>query len=197
MIAPDDQPLQAQSSISTSIRSAAEVGFIKPPGIPESIDKVEIMHIKGPWRTKSAGNLEVLFNMPAEFMRTLLTYDRRELSLLGRDIRGLRIYRIYGIPGGQTGGGEFHRIRRELLFAMTGLAELVCEDLYGGRRAFILDGQTGAYIPPYILHTYRTRTQAELLVVANTTFSPEDPWTHDTYAASAFSALKENVVRGR
>jgi hypothetical protein len=76
-----------------------------------SIDSVRIIKHKGPWTTKSGGKLDVLTSIPIDLINNgLLRYDVSELSLLVRDIRGLRLYivsEIRGIKLAGTNGTEY------------------------------------------------------------------------------------------
>lgn len=158
-----------------------------------TVDDVRFMPQRGPWETKSRGQLMVTLALPIPVLNThFLFYDPEELaSVLPFDIRGLRLYTVRGLPENSIGGTEFHRIREEMVFVLDGLVLWTCEDLAGNIRELLLDPTTGVWMPPYILHTYQAlKPDSGLLVIANTLFDPEDPSTHDTYPADSFHQLQ-------
>jgi hypothetical protein len=163
----------------------------KPLSNPDSIEYVSEIEARGPWKTKSDAELKVLFAMPYDKLLEFLKYDENELRQLPENITGLRSYSVKGLVKGSLGGMEFHRIRKELLFGLEGVVDVECEDVYENKRRFRLDSQYGIYIPPFILHTYKTIEDGGVLVVANTLFNPEDKTTHDTYSQIIFRKLQE------
>lgn len=164
--------------------------------VSSSVDNVKEIYGNGPWHSKSGGELQVLFNLPFDVMRTFSSdYDPAELASIPTDIRGLRSYRVTGIPRGAIGANEWHKLRRELVFATEGTVRWTCEDTAGRKKVITLDGQRGALVPPGILHTYEALTDnASLLVIANTIFIPEDPSTHDSYSAESFKELQASPI---
>jgi len=158
-----------------------------------TVDEISEIPARGPWQTKSGGDLMVTMAMDYEVLQsTYLHYDESETgSIIGKfDIRGLRIYTVRGLREGQIGGTEWHRIREEMVFSLEGSVRWVCEDLYGGTREFLLNGNEGLWMPPFILHTYHVLEGGSgLLVVANTLFDPHNVSTHDTYSTEAFREL--------
>jgi dTDP-4-dehydrorhamnose 3,5-epimerase-like enzyme len=157
-----------------------------------SVDDVQEVIGRGPWQTKSGGELRVLFNLPFEALeKGFWQYDEAELAKIPQDVRGLRSYKVTGVPKGSTGANEWHKLRHELVFAFEGTVRWVCEDLTGKQKTFMLDAERGVWVRPYILHSYEAlASTASLLVVANTLFIPEDPTTHDTYTAESFRELQ-------
>ena len=151
-----------------------------------SVKNVTEISIRGPWKTKSDAELSVLFALPYQVVTTMFSYEQRELDKLSQDIRGLRTYTVKNIKPGKVGGGEFHRIRTELLFALKGEVEVTCEDLQGAIAASTLDQKKGILIPPFIMHTYRALSEADLLIIANTLYYTDDPETFDTYERKFF-----------
>lgn len=155
---------------------------------------VRVMEARGPWITKSKAKLMVTFAIPLSILeKSYFRYDEKELAIMpgGFDVRGLRIYNVRDIPTGTVGGTEWHRIREEMVFVLEGEVEWVCEDVYGGKREFILGEDGGVWMPPYILHTYRALIPGSgLMVVTNTMFDPSDPRTHDSYPQSVFRELQ-------
>jgi len=149
------------------------------------IKDVHLFEGNGPWATKSGGHLKRLFQMSlSEAKDDFFHYEDGEQ---GPDIRGFRVYVIEGLPENGIGGMEFHKIRKELVFVLHGSVRWICEDLFGGRQEWILDGKTGLYMPPYILHTYYVQQAGTvLLAVANTLFTADNPATHDTYSLELF-----------
>jgi len=162
--------------------------------IPFSIKDVRLMEVRGPWQTKSRGNLMVLssFSNNEVDWKEFFKWDERELKNIP-DIRGLRYYIVKDLPKDKVGGGEFHKIRQEVIFATHGSVKWECEDLLGNRKITILTSQNGIWIPPFMLHKYKALVEGtELAVVANTTFDPKNPLTHDTFSISEFQKLAEH-----
>lgn len=156
------------------------------------VEEINEWKCRGPWRTKSEGNLFVnmALSLAAVYER-YFSYDEDELKKIPEDIRGFRMYMVRGIPAGKIGGGEFHRIRREIIFGLEGVVDLECEDLFGGRKKFVITPQNGVCVPPSILHTYKAQDEKSgLLVLANTLFDPGNPKTHDTFSAAEFRGLR-------
>lgn len=160
-----------------------------------TIADVQEIARKGPWATKSGGELNVLFGIPFELIQhKFFMYDDEELSAVPKDIRGLRSYKVNNIPKGSIGANEWHTLRQELVFAISGKVRWTCEDIHGRKSTTILDDSTGIWVPPYILHTYETLSDnSSLLVVANTIFTPDDPATHDTHSADAFHRMQDSL----
>ena len=158
--------------------------------IPFSIKDVKLMEVRGPWQTKSRGNLMVLFSSNEVDLKKFFKWDEIELKKTP-DIRGLRIYVVKDLPKRKIGGREFHKIRQEVVFATKGAVQWTCEDLYGNTQTEVLTFQNGILIPPFVLHTYKVLIEGtELTVVANTTFDPEDSQTHDTFSAAEFREIQ-------
>lgn len=177
------------------VRSPQEsIAHTKAFGNPPRLQDVIEISSTGPWNTKSQGALRVLLGIAPDMLRRFFNYDKRELDLIGRDIRGLRLYTVDGIGPRRTGGGEFHRIRNEFLFVTEGEVDVWCEDTWGSEVSFSLTKEKGLFIPPFILHTYVARTNACLLVVANTLFDASDSPSHDTYPYEVFSALRKQQM---
>lgn len=157
-----------------------------------SIEKVRVVDQRGPWKTKSGGELTVVGSWDFGQAEELLSYPADELAKLPRDIRGLRIYSVAHLPLGRTGASEFHRVRQETVFVMKGQVKWTCEDISGKTREIDLTAQQGVYNPPYILHTYTVLEEdSHLVVLANTTFDPDDPNTHDTFPVEEFRRLQK------
>ena len=165
----------------------------KPIYVIPTIKDIKLLPNKGPWPTKSNGQLSVLFGM--DFIDTqekFFHYEESELSKITSDIRGMRSYSVNGLKNKSIGANEWHRLRNELMFAIKGSAKLICEDAYGNQKEFTLDHSMGVWVPPFILHTYEAlQDDTELLVIANTLFSPNDPTTHDSFSRVDFQLLQE------
>ena len=149
---------------------------------------------KGPWETKSGGELNVLLSFPINLIYAFLQYDKRELKNMpeGWDIRGFRKYSVRALPKGRVGGGEFHRIRREIIIGLEGEVNFELEDINGNVRNHIIDITSGTYIPPFILHSYEVlKENSGLLITCNTLFDPDNPRTHDTYSRETFRKLQD------
>jgi len=122
-----------------------------------------------------------------------MSFDQGELEKyfkyegnLEPDIRGLRIYMITGLEKGKKGGGEFHKIRQEIVLCLHGLVKWELMDLNGRERMMVIDKNRGVYFPTYILHTYEVLEDATLLVIANTLYDSENPLTFDTFPGKEF-----------
>lgn len=165
-----------------------------PTRVPKRVDQVVELVGRGPWQSKSGGELRVGFALPQGQVDRFFSYDPEELALVPEDIRGLRVYTVRGIPEGTIGGTETHRVREEIVYGLEGEVWWECEDLWGNKREFVLTPQLGVWMPPYILHTYRSRTSgAGLLVVCNTLFNPDNPATFDTFGVEEFRALQQTA----
>lgn len=156
------------------------------------VDSIQTHETRGPWRSKSGGNLDVMCAMSRKALSRFLDFDNPDFETLPHDIRGLRLYTVSDIPAGAIGGAEWHKIRTELVTALSGRAILQCVDLQGAQRDFTLDGRVSVIIPPSILHTYQAlEDNTRLQVVANTLFIPEEPSTHDTFSKETFLQLMQ------
>jgi hypothetical protein len=158
------------------------ITYEKPALRLSSVRDVEEFECKGPWKTKSEGDLSALFALPFQKVQRLFKYDEEELSRIPKDIRGLRSFRINNIRAGKAGGGEFHRVRTELIFALKGTVRFVCKDSNGTASIHTINKYRGILIPPFIQHSYEAIEDADLLVFANTLFDPESPETLDVYS---------------
>lgn len=167
--------------------------MLKPTYPISKIKDITLLPNKGPWPTKSNGQLNVLFNIDLSTLnKKFLNYESSELDKIKLDIRGLRSYRVEGLRNGSIGANEFHRIRNELMFVVSGSVKWTCEDVYGDIKEFIINQFTGLWVPPFILHTYEAlEDDTELLVIANTLFFPDDPTTHDSFGRAAFKKLQK------
>jgi dTDP-4-dehydrorhamnose 3,5-epimerase-like enzyme len=158
-----------------------------------NVDEVHTLQRTGPWETKSGGQLNVLFDIQLEDLRShYFNYEKLELDKIIHDIRGLRSYQVDNLQAGAIGAQEWHRIRNELVFVTKGSIKWTCEDIYGQKLEFILNKDIGIWVPPFILHTYESlQDNSTLLVVANTLYLPDEPTTHDTFSASDFTNLQK------
>ena len=155
---------------------------------PPRVGDIRELRMTGPWRSKSGGTLSVPFALPYARMMDLFDYDPAELDRVPLDIRGLRMFVLEDMPTGGVGGGEFHRIRIEIVFTVKGRVRWVCEDLYGARKEFTPPRDCSFYLPPFILHTMEAVEHGSaLVVIANTLYNADDPRTHDTYPAAEFA----------
>lgn len=167
-----------------------DIAAHKPAKEPFTVNDVKEIDAKGPWNTKSGGELRVLFALPKDIVATLTAYDESELKLLSQDIRGLRSYAVRNIPKGAIGGIEIHRVRHEMLFVTEGVFDVECEDVHGKKKTVRIDQNKGVWIPPFVLHTYKAVEPGSLLVVCNTLFDPNDPKTQDSYGLEGFKKLQ-------
>lgn len=166
----------------------------RPITSPATVNEIKEIPIKGPWKTKSEAELRVLFSLPYDEIQKYLSYDQQELQNIPIDIRGLRSYSVTDLKEGSVGAMEFHRVRKEILFSLNGIIEVECEDVYKNVRNFTLNGSTGLFVPPFILHTYKVKRSGDIIVIANTLFYPDDSRTHDSYSIEIFKKLQENYL---
>lgn len=151
-----------------------------------TIDDVKKLEVKGPWTTKSEANLDLIFQMPLDDARKFLNYN----SGISKKFMGLRAYSVRGINPGINGGGEFHKIRKEILFGLEGSVSMTIEDLRGETKHFSIDSRHGIYLPNFLLHTYRAEEDnSGLIVIANTLYDDKNP-TRDVYSREKFEELK-------
>lgn len=163
-----------------------------------SIEKIEILNGGGPWQTKSGGQLDVLFQLPIDFIQQqYFNYEEERLRELPIDIRGLRAYSVQKINKGSKGAGEWHKLRSELVFAIDGSAKWTCEDIHGSKETVILSNGAGVYTPPGIMHTYTAlEDDTRLLVISNTLFDATNPSTQDSYTIESFQQLQAQCREG-
>jgi hypothetical protein len=162
-----------------------------------SIDDIKIVETRGPWASKSGGELNVLMALPQEVVAEFLDYYHPGFDTVqqrtGKNIRGLRVYNVNGIPKDSIGAMEWHDIRTECVVALGGSAVWQCVDFDGKETEVVLDGKTSVIVPPGILHTYiALEDNTRLQVICNTLFDPEDPLTHDTYSKELFTRLQKS-----
>lgn len=153
--------------------------------IPSVNDVMEIA-VRGPWPTKSHGSLNVLTTLSYEEMSSFFCYESTELQRIKSDIRGFRVYNVSNLSKGAVGGNEWHRIKKEIVFATKGSFEIYLKDsLKNERTVLISPSSQGVYIPPFVLHTYKAlEDNSELTVITNTLYNVDDPNTYDVYEAS-------------
>lgn len=143
------------------------------------------------WQTKSGGILEVLYKLDYAMVMRFLDYDSEEFQRLP-ELRGLRSYRVSDITLGAVGAKEWHKARNEIVFALSGSLRWTCEDVYGGKKEYVLDGSNAVFTPRGILHTYTALSErASIGVLANTLFDASDPTTHDSYPVEEFRTIAE------
>lgn len=159
-----------------------------------SINDVVTFAPRGPWTTKSNGELDVLFAIPFELIEgRYFSYDKAELEKLPEDIRGFRSYRVSKLQKGAEGANEWHRIRNEIVVTSKGSVSWTVEDMHGQIAEFTLATGESIWIPPYIIHTYNPLSDdTELTVLASTLFIPDNPATHDTFSRDSFDALQKS-----
>ncbi|MDO8583592.1 MAG: WxcM-like domain-containing protein [bacterium] len=162
------------------------------PRVYASIEQIQVIKTVGPFRTKSAGVLNVRLAVPfVRLPQSFFVYDEEALARAPIDLRGLRLYTVTELMRGAEGGGEFHEIRTEFVIVVRGTIRWMCEDLARGKREFVLTQNEAILMPPHICHHYRVDADhSELMIIANTLFDPADPRTHDTYSAEVFHSLQ-------
>jgi hypothetical protein len=121
-----------------------------------TVKDVQIIERRGPWSTKSGGELNVLFGLPFDQLKDqYFDYETAELLKIHEDVRGLRAYFVSKLPKDAIGANEWHRIRNELVFALNGPVEWTFEDFYAEKETIVLDENNGVWIPNFILHSYK------------------------------------------
>lgn len=162
-----------------------------------TVNDIQEITARGPWTSKSGGELNVAFALPQEQLKAFLDFENPEFDYVekvsGHNIRGLRSYMVSDIPEESVGGKEWHRARSEYIGALAGSALWQFVDFAGNEREFVTDRKTSVIIPPGILHTYTGLEEGTALqIIANTLFVPEDPLTHDTFSQESFHETREN-----
>lgn len=160
---------------------------------PPTVKQVKALKTQGPWHTKSHGELDVLFALDYQALTDrYFSYASKARQKAKTDIRGLRMYRVSKLKIGSIGANEWHALRNELVIVTHGSFQWICEDLKGGVKELTLTRELGVWVPPYILHSYKSlEDNSELLVLANTLFTPGDTNTHDTYSLEEFKDLQK------
>lgn len=156
---------------------------------PNTLNNVTLIPARGPWNTKSEGQLNVLFNLDTLTLSNFLSYD----SLLSKeeaDIRGLRMYHLSKLKKGSVGAREWHKVRTEIVTVTKGRVLWSLKDMNGNEAEYELAPFTKSLvIPPRIMHTYTVlQDTSEIIVLANTLYNPDDASTHDTYPETSFSS---------
>ena len=167
--------------------------------VPKSVAQIGVFPNEGPWKSKSGGELNVLFARHLSFITGLFfEYDADELEKIPRDIRGLRMYRMDNIPKGGIGGNEFHRIRQEIIIPIKGRLVYECADLFGQKRDFDLTPKTSIWLPPLVMHTYQAQEDnSSIVVIANTLYDAADKETWDTYSLEEFNNLQRKFQKSK
>ncbi len=165
------------------------------PKITNTVEDIRIIETRGPWQSKSGGELNVLFQLEREDLESFLGFINPAFMAVqeetGIDIRGLRTYGVRGIPADSVGANEMHFARNELVSAIGGSALWICEDINGNQKTITLDENTSVICPAGLFHTYKAlENNTHLQVICNTLFNPEDPRTHDSYGEEKFRELQ-------
>lgn len=158
------------------------------------VSDIRIIEARGPWSTKSGGELAVSFSLSQNDTKAFLDFDNPEFELVRKasnvDIRGLRSYTVSNIGRDAIGAQEWHKARTEYVRAVAGTALWQCIDIMGNTEEYVLDQNLSVIIPPGIFHTYTALDEdTSLQVFCNTLFIPEDSRTHDTYNRDMFNEL--------
>ncbi len=151
-----------------------------------TISDVQVMLTKGPWMSKSGGQLWQHFQVP----NAQLPYLNQPVH----DLSGLRMYSVQGIQAGAVGAREWHERRWEFSVCYRGRVRWTIEDVHGQQVTHELGSDAVILIPPLLFHTYEVLADGtDLVEVVNTTFDPDDPATHDTFGREAFDALAARI----
>lgn len=163
------------------------------------IDTIELLEARGPWQSKSGGKLSVLFAMDKSQIDLFTNFTNNEfnniLNKTNVDIRGIRAYRVTGIPKGSVGANEFHMARTEIVSMISGSALWRCEDIFGNVAEYTIDESKSLLIPYGILHTYTAlEDNSGVQVLCNTLFEPEIAGTHDSYLLEDFKQAQKDLT---
>ncbi len=170
-------------------------GTLRPSRDPKSVAAVTAVERRGPWVSKSGGDLHLLLALPMQGIENFLSYDAEEIARLPEDIRGLRMYSVTKVPSGSEGGGHYHRLRKEIFYPISGVFEVRCEDVWGSKASFLLDRNRGLYVPEFMFHSYRCLDEGGFAVLCNTLFNPTEPRTHDNFESREFARLKKSFQK--
>jgi hypothetical protein len=163
------------------------------PSVP-SINDIVTIECAGKWPSKSGGTLSVLYKIDFDLLSKFISYDQQELDAIGTDIRGLRAYRVAGVPKGSIGANEWHKLRNEIVYVLAGSVKWTCRDLYGNVSEYIINEGSAVFSPHHVLHTYEAlEDDTAISVTANTLFFPEQPETHDSFSIEAFETLAASI----
>jgi len=198
-----------------------ELGTAQVFEMPLSVEHALVYDCAGPWKTKADAQLRVAIampfhrngNHPRDFFPPANIYadeffevDRREERLLmgkvrethpgaGHSIKGNRFYYQTGLQKGKKLGGEFHRLRKEIIFPMQGSLNAEIEDIYGGKKEFELNTGSALYLPPFLLHSFEVQEDCILGISSNTMFilhdGEEEIFVPDTYSRESFKELQK------
>lgn len=139
------------------------------------------------WKTKSEGELEVLFGFSSEELAVFLDIENPAFDELPVDIRGLRSYTVSRLKKGAKGAMEWHKARTEYVYVVSGSIRWTCQDIDGNEKEVIIDRHAAVMTPPTIMHTYEAlEDDTTIQVIANTLFMPDRPETHDSYSLEDF-----------
>jgi hypothetical protein len=161
-----------------------------------ALSKVRKIDIRGPWTTRSGGELRVPLMLDLDTLTShFLPFDSIEANRYPMVKQGLRIYLQDGIGRGREGAGEFHCLRQEIVFCTWGRMIWTCEDTTGASYPFeISPNGFGIWIPPGIMHTYVSEEKgSSFMVIANTTFDADNPSTHDSFHRDQFGLPKPQL----
>lgn len=104
-----------------------------------------------------------------------------------------RCFAIFDVPSKEVRGEHAHRVCGQLLVALRGSVNVVCDDAQH-RQEFVLDSpELALYIPPMVWGTqYRYSTDALLWVFASHPYDPADYIRdYDAFVAAKASAANE------
>ncbi len=202
-----------------------DLGNSKPIRNPATVEDVISYECDGPYKTKTESRLFVSFALPSlsaknlppfeEFilpkkinLNSFLDIDKDEESKLIEVTRLIYPNFNYGL-GGLRGyfqldmkygfaGKEFHRIRKEIMFPITGRLNAKLKDVYGGEREIEIGVGNGLFVPPFISHTLEIKEESIAFFMSNTLFifehSGKKIFVTDTYSEEIFEKLKENYI---
>lgn len=168
---------------------------MRKPETIHTVDQIKTIEIRGPWASKSGGDLNVLFNLPQDELEAFLDYNNPEFDNMPGNMRGFRSYKVSNVPKGSIGAKECHLARNELVFAGKGSFSWKCVDLNGGEKTFVLDGNTAVLTLSGLYHVYEAlEDDSTIQVICNTGFDPDNPATHDSYGETEFFELQAQVM---
>lgn len=161
---------------------------------PASVEEIYCWPHKGPWASKSGGDLWLLAQFGLQTFQNFFNYDPVELARFPVDIRGYRQYIVDGIPTGSLGGQHFHRVRQSLVQVLSGRILFRFEDVYGNKRSVVLEPNIILLIPPFMYVTYEAAWAGSIFSMTVNTLYLEGRHLHgcrDQYTEREFRELQQ------
>jgi hypothetical protein len=139
---------------------------------PARVAEIPYYAYRGPWPSKSGGDLWLVAQFGLDFIQNFFNYDPHELERFAVDIRGYRQYIVTAIPDGSLGGKHFHRVRQSIVQVLSGRIDFHFEDAYGDRRSVVLEPNGWLLMPPFIYVTYEAQLpDSSFSMIVNTKYT--------------------------